>query len=376
MHHYQDYLNQTARKNLPLFLQLTFLVVGAMLIVAFALLYGNTPIETEATLISPLIQNSANVNRKDYSYALLYGDPKRILLKETAGDNQTIKLIGLGTNLSDTIISGKRVGFVGTIDTTTFLFLEDKEGLGRFVISKYNTVTKETEDFLAFNGPKTLALHQLDQLVSISPDKTRLAITHESGIVIYTLSNQNEVTILENSAEGLNYYQPLWVSNAQLLVYQNTLNTQTPLVVTTNGNISAVLPGNLTDLAISSKGFPLAGVNGDTLFSIESKKTTEVLKAKDTKYRSPVFLGNEIVYFAEESGVPTVAKTDKLGKKVITLGQFSADTVLSDLLADPTHENIFFAATVKTDSNISVTFYKMGIANTKTESFYSISKNL
>ena len=381
---YHDYLYHQKRKNLPLLIQLTFLVVGALLIIAFAVLYGDKPSETEATLISPLMQNTSKESKKDYAFQLLYGEPKRILLKETAGSEQTIKLVNLATNLSETLVSGKRIGFIGQLDSTIFLFLEDKEGLARFTISKYDIGTKETEEFLAFQAPTTLALHELDHLVSLSPDKTRLTITHQSGIVIYTLNNENEITILDNSSQEdcqknencLSYSKPLWISNRELLIYQNTVNNQTPLVVNTSGNINAVLPNNLTDFAVSSKGFPLVGVDGETLFTIEAKKTTEVLKAKETRYASPVWLGNEIVLFANEAGVPTIVRTDKLGKGLVVLKEFSTNTVLSDLITDQGKENIFFVATDKTNSNISITFYKMGIKEDKPESFYSISKNL
>lgn len=377
------YFSNKKKAQLPFFLQLLFLAVGGLLIVAFAILVNNEPKEADASLFSPLVALLEETG-KEYQYKLLYGEQKRVIFKETEGNNQSIKSVNLGTNLTQTIASSQRAGFIGLLDNKTVLFLKDGEGLGKFIINKYDLEEKTAVEILAFQGPKTLATNELDQLVTISPDKTKLAITHETGIVIYTLKNENEVTVVENTAlescqqdkTCISYHQPLWITNNSLLVYQDAIDTKTPLIIDTRGNITAVLPNNLHDLATSVKGFPLTAVSDEALFYLEAKKTGEVLKETDTRYANPVWLGNEIVVFVTQSNVPTIMKTDKLGKKAITLKAFPTDHQLNDLITDATGENIFFLETATGEKNVNVSFYKMGLKENQPESFYSISKNL
>lgn len=372
---YSNYFEYRRRSKLPLLLQLGFLTVGALLIIAFAVLANNEPQKADA-LFSPLIEASNKQAKKEYSYKLLWADPKKIIYKETINDEQTLKITFLSTNLSDVLVSGKRVGLVNFLDESTLLFLEDKEGVGRFIVSKYNLSEKTKEEFLAFQAPQTLATGELDKIMAISPDKTQLAIVHESGIVIYTLKTEQENTILENS--DVSYRKPLWITNSTLLVYQSAINTLTPMIVNSKGDIVAVFPGNLKDLSSSPKGLPFVGAAEEGIHIVEPKKTTLVLASENnTKYSLPVWFGEkEIVANANVDGLPTVIKTDKTGKKVVTLEEFTSQIILEDLISDTNAQNIYFTTTSKGDSNISVTFYKMGLRDDKPTSFYSISKNL
>lgn len=372
---YSNYFEYRRRSKLPLLLQLGFLTIGALLIIAFAVLANNEPQKADA-LFSPLVEASNKQAKKEYSYKLLWADPKKIIYKETINDEQTLKITFLSTNLSDVLVSGKRVGLVNFLDESTLLFLEDKEGVGRFIVSKYNISEKTKEEFLAFQAPQTLATGELDKIMAISPDKTQLAIVHESGIVIYTLKTEQENTILENS--DVSYRKPLWITNSTLLVYQSAINTLTPMIVNSKGDITAVFPGNLKDLSSSPKGLPFVGATEEGIHIVEPKKTTLVLDSSNgTKYSLPVWFGeSNIVASADVDGLPTIIKTDKTGKKVVTLEEFTSQIILEDLINDANGQNIYFTTTSKGDSNISVTFYKMGLRDDKPTSFYSISKNL
>lgn len=372
---YSNYFEYQRRRKLPLLLQLGFLAIGALLIIAFAFLYNDEPKEADA-LFSPLVENSNKQNKKEYSYKLLWADSKKVVYKETVNDEQTLRITYLGTNLSDTLVSGKRIGFIGFLDSNTLLFLEDKEGISRFVVSKYNLSEKTTEEFLAFQAPQTFPTGELDNLITISPDKTQLVIAHESGIVVYTVKTEQENTILENS--DVAYRKPLFLTNSTLLVYQSAINTLTPMIVNTQGNIVAVFPANLKDLAANLKGLPLVGATTEGIHIVTPTKTSLVLNSQNgTKYSQPIWFGEtNIVAFADVDGLPTIVKTDKSGKKVVTFEEFTSQITLEGLISDDLGQNIYFTTTSKNDSNISVTFYKMGLKDDKPVSFYSISKNL
>lgn len=374
------YFEIQKRRRLPLILQIAFLAIGTLLIIAFAFLFNNESQTTSAILFSPIERNEKQI-KKDYSYNLLWGDPKTIVYKETQGATQTLKILTPSTNLSKSIVSGKRIGFIGFLTDDALLFLEDKEGLGRFTISKYNTLKNEVIPFLAFDAFSQIPEGELDRLVSLSPDKTRLSITHQSGIVIYVIRNEKETTILENKPK-YTYRKPTWISDKLLLVYQIKSTEETLLIVSVEGNLQAVLPASFVDLSPSYKngslGLPLVGVTATGLHLIDIKKTTLLREATaNTQYSQPVWLlENTIISFANVSSVPIVLKTDSQGKKVVTLAEFPNDRLLSNLITDPARQNIYFLTTQKGSLNINVNFYKMGLKEDKPISFYSIAKNL
>lgn len=355
-----------------------FLGIGALLIVAFTLLYSKDPESADALLFSPIpsSQKTQEQKKKDYGYKLVFADSKKVIYKEIQNDTQTLKIVKTGTNISEDIVTGARIGFSGFITDNELIFVEDKEGLSRFTVSKYHTEDKTITPILAFNTLKDLPLSELDSLISISPSKNQLAINHESGIVIYTIKTEAEKTILENSQE-VSYLQPKWITDSLLLVYQSMLTTQTPMIVTATGTIQSVFPSNLKDLSVSQKGLPLTGVSNEGLHIVEPKKTTLVLKTdENTIYNQPVWSDDSIFVLSKVENLATVIKTDKLGKKVIAVKEFLTEVILSNLQTDPSFENIYFLGTTKTDSSITVTFYKMEKEDSAPESFYSISKNL
>lgn len=371
------------KKHIPVILQGLFLIVGGLLIIAFAFLIENKS-QTPNYLLSPLSfkESAAPEIKKGYIYKLIWSDNKKLIFQEILPNEESLKLLNLGTNLTQTIISGKRNAFIGFTDNDNLLYLEDNNGTGQITVSQYNIFDKTTLGLFTFAGPKEISASDLAYLCAISPDKLKLAITHETGIVIYTLASEKDTTILENkNCESedtcLVYSQPRWLSNKELLVNQQNKTTTTPLIVATNGNIQAVLPTNYFNIASSLKGLPLVGESEGGISIIDSKKTTLVLaSSSELKYTNPVWLGENIIAFTNNSGIPVVIRIDKTGKKLSSVKEFTNPVVLSDLSADPLHENIYFLTTDKNDSYISVTFYKMGVKEDEPVSLYSISKNL
>lgn len=377
-----SHLLKKHKKNIPLILQLVFIVIGAFLIIAFACLLEQEPQSADA-LFSPLINSKKQEKEEQINYHLVYADNKKIIYKESGSNQQSLTLMKLNTNLSQEIIKGKRVGFIGAIDSSNFLVLEDNEGLSRFIVKKYNFEDQTSKHFLAFDSLETISSSELDHLVSISPDKTNLAITHRSGIVIYNLQSEKETTILDNSASCieetencLSYYQPIWVNNNSLLIFQKQGNSLTPVLVSTQGKIMAVFPEKLGSLAPCQKGLPLIGIHDFDIYLVEAKKTTPVLVSEQTEYQTPVWLAKDIIAFTLDGPVKSVIKTDVTGKKVVTLEEFLTEVTLSDLITDESQETAFFTSWKKENSSYTLTFYKIGKEDIKPISFYSLSKKI
>lgn len=371
---YSTYFYSQRRKNLPLILQIGFLIIGALLIIAFAFLADDEPRKADA-LFSPLVESLNSEKKKNYLYKLLWTDSKKVVYKEIEGNNQNLKLIDISTTLSDLITSGKRVGFIGFLDPNTLLFLEERENPNRFVVGKYFLLEKTKEDFLAFNAPPDLGLDDLDHLVSLSADRTKLAFVHESGIVIYTIDNEAEKTILENGV--MSYRKPRFLNNDLLLVYQTAINSFTPAVVNSLGNITAVLPANFTNLTVWQNGFPILGLTPEGIYSFEPKKMNLLLKKEaGIKYSQPVWFGKKnIAVIAEVNGLPTILKTDAAGKKTTTLIEFTDKTVVDNLISNQDAQTIYFTAVSQKEKGLTVTFYKFGIEDSQPLAFYSVSKN-
>lgn len=375
------YLGIQKRKKLPLFLQLAYVVVGLLLILAFIIFFTDRREETSASLFSPIVNQEERETKKEYSYKLLWADPKNLIYKESQNRNQTLKILIPSTNLTKSIVTGKRVGFIDFLKEDTLLFLEDKEGLGRFTINEYDISKDEVSPYLSFAAFSQIPESELDQLVSLSPDKTRLAVVHESGIVIYTIRHEKETTILENNPK-YSFRKPTWIGSELLLIYQIEETKETPLIVTADGTLQAVLPASFTSLSPCFKNgnlsLPLIGTTASGLHLVDAEKTTLLRETPvNTEFRETLWLSeNMIIAFANVSSVPTVVRIDSQGKKMVTLIEFSNTTLLSDLTADPARQNIYFLTSQKGNSNIKVNFYKMGIKEDKPISFYSIAKNL
>lgn len=379
------YLQYKRKKRISFFLQVLFLAIGALLIGSFAILFKSEPKEVDA-LLSPII--SSNEEKKsDSQFSLLFANNSEFIYKETKEEEQTISLVNRSTNLTQEIINGKRVGFGGFISDTEFYIFEDNEGFGKFTVYTYDTKEKIKTPFIAFWGPKDIGANELDNLIAVAPDKTKVVITHATGIVIYTPQTTKETTILDNSSEDectkpdqqcIYYRKPKWVSNNSLLVYQSAIGTQTPMLVNTQGAIQAVFPANLTNLAPSAKGLPLIGVSSEGLHIVEPKKTTITLEStKSTEYLEPVWIDNEtIAVLGNISGLPTVLKTDTSGKKVVSLKEFLTQTKVSNLLVDPNSGGIYFLAVTKSNQAVNTQFFKLEKTDEKPVSFYTINKNL
>lgn len=369
------YLQYKRKKRISFFLQVIFLLVGALLIGSFAILFSNSPKDADA-LISPIV--SFNQEKKsDSDYSFLYANKAILIYKEKSADKQTISIVTRSTNLTTEVITGKRLGFGGFISDNIFYVYQDNEGLGKFTVYTYDMVQKINTPFISFLGPKEIAENELDNLISISPDKLTVAITHSTGIVLYDLKTTHEITILENGSD-VYYRNPKWVSNSSLIAYQKAIGVSTPLLVNKSGAIQSVFPANLTSLSPSSQGLPLSGVSNEGLHVIEPKKTTTTLESdKNTQFTQAAWLDEDnIIVLGNVSGLPSILKTDKTGKKVVSLKEFLTQTNLSNLIVDPEDGGIYFLAVTKSPQSVNTQFFKFEEKDEKPVSFYTINKNL
>lgn len=379
------YLQYKRKKRISFFLQILFLFIGALLIGSFAILFSGSPKEADA-LISPI--TTLNQEKKsDSDYSLLHAGKAILIYKEKSTDKQTISMVTRSTNLTTGVITGKRVGFGGFINDDNFYVYQDNEGLGKFTVYTYDTTQKIKTPFISFTGPEEIAENELDNLLSISPDKLTVAITHSTGIVLYNLKSTHETTILENSSDTdcaktteqcIYYRNPKWVSNNLLIAYQQAIGTSTPLLVNKSGSIQSVFPANLTNLSPSLQGLPLAGVSNEGLHIIEPKKTTTTLESdKNTQFTQTAWLDDDnIIVLGEISGLPAILKTDIFGKKVVSLKEFLTQTKLSNLIVDPKYGGIYFLAVTKNPQSVNTQFFKFEDGDEKPVSFYTINKNL
>lgn len=374
------------KKRLSFILQILFITVGALLIGSFAILFSNEPQKADA-LLSPIMSLSENNKKVDSELSLLYANPTILVYKDVRDNSQVISLVDRSTNLTTEVVNSNRVGFGGFTSDTDFYVLEDAEGHSKFKVYSYNAELKTLVPVIAFQAPSNISSFDIDTLIAISPDKTQLAITHSSGIVIYTIKTTKETTILENTNDEecskiteqcIYYRKPLWVSNSLLLVYQQAINTMTPMIVNTSGTIQTVFPGDLTNLSPSLKGLPLVGVSKEGLHIVEPKKTTVTLETgRDTEYLEPVWKDeNTIITLGIASGLPTVLQTDITGKKVVALKEFLTQTKLSNLKIDQQTGAIYFLAVTKSNLAINTQFFKFEKNDSKPVSFYTINKNL
>lgn len=379
------YLQYRRKKRISVLLQILFLLVGALLISSFAILFSNQPEKADA-LISP-ITSLKQEKKSDSNFSLLNASKEKLIYKEIKEDVQSISMVIRSTNLTKEVITGSRVGFGGFINDDTFYVYQDNDGLGKFTVYTYDTTSNIKTPFISFSAPKEISQNELDNLLNISLDKSTLAITHASGIVLYNLKTTKEITILENSNEQdcaqtteqcIYYRNPKWITNDLLIVYQRAIGTSTPLLVNKLGTIQAVFPANLTGIAQSPQGLPLSGVSNEGLHVLEPKKTTTLLESdKNTQYLETAWLDdNNVIALGNVSGLPTILKTDKTGKKVVSLKEFLTATILSNLIVDPEDGGIYFLAVTKSSQAINTQFFKFEEKDEKPVSFYTINKNL
>lgn len=352
------------------------------MIVSGSFLLTQKPQEAEA-LITPVTANAIENNDSSYSYEILYADKYKLVYKETTNNLVYLKLLYKSTNLTDTVWDGKRVGFIGLLDSSTIVFTYQNPDTQKYIVAQYDLNQKTTTDFLAFDGPQTLTTNQFDKMTSLSPDRQFLAITHKSGIIIYALGDEKEVTILENHncdtrANCIEYHSPNWLDNNTLLVYQSAIGSLTPMLVDTTGTIKAVLPSTFTQIELAPGNITFAGIVNGALFTNDTKRNSQILAAENNlKYQSPIWIdAKTIAVIANNNNLPTIVKTDKAGKKVVTLKEFSEDYTLSSLFMDYEAQTLYFIVTQVRNKSHTIMFYKMEQEEVEPKSFYSISKTL
>lgn len=369
------------RKSRNFLLPSLFSIIGLLILVSSVLLLTEKLPEAEAVITSPITAKDEITN--EYSYGIVYADKFKIIFKETTADSSTLKILFKSTNLTQTVASGTRVGFIGFLDSTSILYLKENE-IGRFVLSRYSTEDKASANFLAFDGNPTIPSPRFDKVVSIALDGEQLAFAHKSGIVLYTLGTEKETTILENhncdnSQNCIEYHSPVWITDTTLLVYQSSFGATTPLLTNVTGNILAVFPEAFSQIQASpTERTVFAGIVNGALYIQDTKKNTEVLPSgPGLTYHSPAWIDNNtLAVIAQNNNLPMIVKTDTAGKKVVTVKEARKSDVLGNLIVDKESQTLYFTSAQKNGKSQLVTFYKMEKEDPEPKPFFSISKTL
>ncbi len=359
------------RKRLSLFLQWAFLLVGGLIIFVFTLLVKDEPIKVDA-LLSPLVQN--NKEKKNYENKLLFADQQKILYKETDSNKQTLKLTNFSTYLSEIIAVSQRIGFIGFLDDYNFLFLKDEEGFGKFIVNQYNLKNKTETELFAFQAYPNVAFDEMDNLVAISPDKTKLAFAHESGIVLYTLKTEKEETILTN--EKIIYKRPSFIDNKTLLVYQVVNDKLTIIILDDKGKVLLTLPQQFKNGQINPNGWPLVGIINQDLYLIDKNKTKSFTLPNSYLYKQTSWLNQqEIIITAKINNASVLLKSNRSGQNIKELAKFNQAEIKS-VFVNPKNQTFYFNVKTEEGSTFNFNFYQIGPKDKQPISLFSISRNV